>query len=66
MKTTYYVETKDDGLIKGYFENLKDAKRFGEKYSTEFKIVKLVGSYKFEGFHARILEFQSGRYNVIK
>jgi len=65
MKTTYYVETHDGQLL-NYFNKLRDAKDFGESGNKDFKIVKLVGPYKYEGRHDRILEFTNGKYRVVK
>ena len=61
MFTSYYVETLDGELL-NYFLRLKDAKAYGERLLSEFKIVKLVGQYRYEGRHARVLVFNNGKY----
>lgn len=65
MKTTYYVETID-GQLTNWFNTLREAKSFGERLFPQFKIVKLVGPYKCEGRHDRVLEFKNNRYKTVK
>ena len=63
MKITYYIEVEKQ-LVQ-YTNSLKEAKKYGENHYKKFRIVKLIGQYKYEGMHARILEFKNGKYKEV-
>lgn len=66
MYKTYYVEGWN-GDILGYYGKLSEAKKEGKRYHQDYhKIVKLVGPYRYEGRHARVLKFENGKYTIQK
>ncbi len=64
---TYMVENECNEII-GYSTQLCEAKRIGEKSyaSNRFLITKLVGPYKYEGYHDYYLVYDGKKYKKTK
>lgn len=61
-----YIVENSQGEVLGYSLKLTEAKEILEKSTDQGRVTKLIGPYRYEGFHARILEFRSGRYREVK